>query len=260
MSAAITNKNENDVASWTAVSTMGIADTDGTNNLYVEDNYFLAFWQGAAGLDGHARAVWRHNVFDSSALTSHGADTEELGVRHWEVYDNTFVQSDRGGEPYNLNYWFYVRGGTGVITDNTVDDLNTSTWGDKIEFYFTIQVLQRNVGPPFGCWGANVPGVQYPAPRQIGFGYVTGRGGNDALGIYQGDSEPIYVWNNTGTYTVGVGDYGGTDCTNPDSTAAYFVPGRDYYWNAGAKPGYAKYSYPHPLRRGPAAPTNLRIR
>ena len=263
ISGAIGNKSEGDLASWTTPSTMGMADTGGTHNVYLEDNYFLGFWQAMTGMDGHSRMVVRYNVFDSSALGSHGADTEDLGVRHFEVYNNTFVQSDRGGDPYNLNYWFYIRGGTGVITDNVFDDLNTpGYWGDKAEILATIQNLQRGSAPN-PCWGANIPGIQYPAPRQVGMGYVTGAAGNDSI-TYKGDSEPLYIWNNTGTYVFSLQDYGGTNCTNPDSVVDYVKSGRDYFWNAGAKPGYTKYTYPHPLRQEgvgttPSPPMNLRI-
>ena len=57
--------------------------------------------------------------------------------------------------------------------------------------------LHRAVGPA-PCWGAGTVGIEYPAPRQVGFGYVTGAGGVDGQGIYRGDSEPAYVWAGTG--------------------------------------------------------------
>jgi hypothetical protein len=107
--------------------------------------------------------------------------------------------------------------------------------------------LQRNTGGAHACWGANIPGIQYPAPRQVGFGRVTGTAGLDGDGVYFGDSEPAYLWNNTGAMLgIGVSDYGGVECTNPDSTTKYVVLNRDYFNNT-AKPGYTPYSYPHPL-------------
>ena len=54
-------------------------------------------------------------------------------------------------------------------------------------------------------------------------------------------------------------DYGlnnsGTSCTGStyDSTANYLKQGRDYFVNT-PKPGYVKYTYPHPLRGGSVTP------
>jgi hypothetical protein len=247
---AISIKDVTATANWATASTMGTGDTDGTANLYVEDNTFVAFWQAMTGMDGYSRIVVRYNLFVDAALGSHGAETEDLGARHWEVYNNTFDQTDIGGTPYNLNYWFYVRGGTGVITDNTMDDINSpGYWGDKPEVVFQIQALNRSLASALSCWGANTGAtIEYPAPRQVGFGYVTGAGGNDPLGIYRGDLEPIYMWSNTGSPAISASDYPGSDCTNPDLIADYFQSGRDYYLNAGAKPSYTKFEYPHPLR------------
>jgi hypothetical protein len=78
-------------------------------------------------------------------------------------------------------------------------------------------------------------------------GYVTGNMGNDSA-TYRGDSEPLYIWNNTGNFTVGTTDYGGSACNNPDKTSDYIVAGRDYFNNGTPKPGYQFYQYPHPLR------------
>jgi hypothetical protein len=109
------------------------------------------------------------------------------------------------------------------------------------------------------CWGAGISGIQYPAPRQLGFGNVTGTAGNDSV-TYKGDSEPMYIWNNSGTYTIGFADGGGS-CSNPDSSADYIKEGRDYFVGT-PKPGYTKYTYPHPLRAAgtkPTPPKNVRV-
>lgn len=232
-------------SSWTTPSTMGDDDTSGTSNFYVEDNYFLAFWQALGVTDGAGRAVIRHNIFDNSVLGSHGADTEDLGVRHYEVYDNEFIYSDIGADTYNINYWFYIRGGTGTIHNNVLPNILSSTWGDKSEISMTVMNLSRNSGPN-PCWGANLGGVQYPAPRQVGMGYVTGLAENDSI-TYRGDSEPLYIWGNDGNYVVDVYNYGGSECVNPDSSTDYIVHGRDYFNNETPKPQYTEYTYPHPL-------------
>jgi hypothetical protein len=250
-------------SSWSTPSTMGTADTDGTHNVYFEDNYLLAFWQAGLTPDSGARLVARHNTFLDSTMGWHGADTEQLGSRHWEIYDNEFVQSVMpSGRSFNLNWFVQSRGGTGVITDNIIPNIISQDYGDKSELTFFIYVLRRNTGGYLACWGATTAGIQYPVPRQNGMGYVTGAAETGPDGIYKGDSEPIYIWNNTGTYVVAAGDYGPNECgVDAGSIVDYFVSGRDYFLNAGAKPGWTKYTYPHPLRADRIQPpTNVIIR
>lgn len=243
---AIHAKSGGTTSSWTSASTMGSNDTGGTGNFYVEDCDFHAYLN-ACDFDDNMRAVWRNNLMNNAAFGTHGADTSDYGVRHYEIYDNTFIFNGyNDGNTFNLNWFFYLRGGTGVITDNVIPAISSTDYGTKTGINMTVMNLQR-AGGPNGCWGANQAGNQYPAPRQVGMGRVTGSAGNDSI-TYVGDLEPLYIWNNTGSYTIGTSDYGGGACTNPDSSVNYIVSGRDYYNNAGAKSGYTKYTYPHPLR------------
>jgi hypothetical protein len=244
VSQAVSLKAPTRTDAWVSPSYMGMNDIGGVNNFYIEDNYFAGFWQSDMDFDDNSRSVTRHNIFDNSAMGSHGADTSNVGVRYYEIYDNNYIFSDMGDYTYNLNWWFFFRGGTGIITDNILPNITSQAYGDKSEIVLTVMNLQRNSGPN-PCWGANITGIQYPTPRQVGMGRVTGTAGTDSI-TYVGDSEPMYIWNNTGTYSIGINDYGGTECTNPDSTTVYIVAGRDYFLNT-AKPGYLKYTYPHPL-------------
>ena len=165
----------------------------------------------------------------------------------------------------NVPYFFFLRGGTGIIADNTgLRDMSSCAWGNKPAFAPTVMNLQRNAGPN-PCWGTGTTnGARYPAPRQVGRGYVTGTG-RDGLGrtndahTYVGDSEPLYIWNQT--FSVVPADYDSTECGSPDNSGNYIKAGRDYIMGT-PKPGYTKYAYPHPLRTGrraPAAPTNVRV-
>ena len=255
--------------SWTTPSTMGSADPTGQSNLYVEDSDFHAFLH-ATDLDHNARTVFRHVLFNHAAIGTHGPDTSVWGQRHFEVYDSEFVFSGYSdGTTLPLNHWFFVRGGTFVATDNIIPVIDSQDYPNKPEVEITVMNLQRNAGPN-PCWGAGIPGIQYPSPRQAGLGRVTGNG-RDGLGrstdstTYVGDSEPIYIWNNTsnGALNVGFSDFG--ECSGADRTSDYVRPGRDYFLNAGAKPGYQKFVYPHPLRTqaptgsAPHAPSGLRI-
>ena len=110
----------------------------------------------------------------------------------------------------------------------------------------TVMNLQRNAGPN-PCWGAGTSGgADYHAPRQVGFGYVTGTG-KDGLGrstdsiTYVGDGEPAYAWGNSREPLANIvtSDYGGSECTGPDTSKNYIVSGRDYFNSSAAKPGWA---------------------
>jgi hypothetical protein len=277
---AISLKADQSTDAWTSPSYMGANDITGDHNFYIEDNYFAGFWQSDMDYDSNSRSVTRHNIFDNSALGSHGADSSSVGVRHYEIYDNTFIFTDMSDYTYNLNWWFFDRGGTGVVADNVMPNIISQAYGDKSEIMMIVMNLGRNSGPN-PCWGFDMAGNQYPAPRQIGMGRVTGAG-HDGLGrttdifTYVGDSEPLYIWNNTGNYAVAKEDYGwdpGTSCgtsaedlaAKADSTNSYLIEGRDYFLNT-SKPGYSKYTYPHPLTltsssdtTPPAAPSGLNM-
>lgn len=262
--------------SWSSPSTMGMADTTGKNNLYVEDCDFHG-GIGVADFDSNSRTVWRHNVMDHAGIGSHGYDTSTFSNRHWEIYDNQFLFANfgdcDGSKTLNLINHMLLRGGTGVITNNYIEDINSCAWGNKPEIQFGIWCLGRWCAGP-GAYDANDACTpHYPAPRQFGFGYVTGTGvdgqGNthsEPAGynpIYVGDSEPAYIWNNTGFTPVIQITTDGSPCVVnqygkiPDDPNDYIQSGRDYFMGT-AKPGYQKYTYPHPLRGSlPPAPQNL---
>jgi hypothetical protein len=249
-------KVEGGSPSWTSVSTMGMNDTNGTSNFYFEDNDIHAMVT-SVDIDDHGRGVIRNNVFNESAGGgTHGPDTSNIGVRHAEFYDNTFIFTNVGGNPdletMNINRWLLLRGGTGVVTGNVMPNITSSAWNNKTEIELQIQQLRRSAGPN-ACWGANLAGIQYPSPRQLGLGYVTG-GGTDGTGRtndgfeYVGDSEPMYIWSNTGSPVIAVQDYPNECGAGADLGADYIQAGRDYITTA--KPSYTRYTYPHPLRGG----------
>lgn len=252
--------------SWTRPSTMGAADTSGTSNLYVEDCDLHGFAEGVDA-DDNSRIVVRDCLLDNSGMGTHGADTSTYGVRHYEFYNNEFAFANRGALTFNLSHWLYFRGGTGVITDNVIPDISSMQWGNKPEIRIQVQNLSRSAGP-HPLWGANITGAQYPAPRQFGMGRVTGTSSSDSY-TYNGDSEPLYQWNNTGGGQYAAPSYENYSSPVPtgcDDISGYVQTGRDYM-NA-SKPGYAKYAYPHPLRSTASlqpniatlpAPTNARV-
>jgi hypothetical protein len=245
---------------WYALSTMGTADTDGKSNIYIEDCDFHGS-MGSTDFDSNTKCVFRYNLCDHDGVGSHGCDTSTFGNRHWEIYNNRFTYGDvDDGDALNLINFFQLRGGTGVITDNYLDDINSGAWGPKNEYQFGVYSLGRwhpgNIAYSSDDGGA----VEYPAPRQVFFGNLTGAGisavdGQGQAtrdGVTVGESEPGHIWDNTGpggTISITtdgtpgvVNQYGNT----PDDPSDYVQVNRDYFLSA--KPGYTKLTYPHPLR------------
>jgi hypothetical protein len=218
---------------------MGTADVNGTANTYVEDCSFKDLFLQAVDFDDNSRTVVRHCTFDNSAITSHGQDSSPAGARHWEVYDNTFTFTASGGNyPLNLNYFFYVRGGTGIIANNVIPHIGSQMWGQKSEISLTVYNIRRS--------SQFVPcQTSYPAARQIGQSYKNGVTVTD----------PVYIWGNTGSGNYnnpGIIDWQPDQCGQDQISANYIKQGRDYIIGS-AKPGYAEYPYSHPLRRTASA-------
>lgn len=244
-----------DTTAWERPMTWG-ADDDGTGHLYVEDCDFHG-WLGLADAGENAIATYRHCKFNHAGINSHGRDNGEVGMRAYEYYDNTCYFANLGASTLPLLYWISFRGGTGVICDNVMPNITSSEWGNQPEVF--LQVLALSNTPPFIGWSYNDGGVpEYPAPRQVGLGYVTGLAGTEN-GHYFGDSEPIYIYNNVDEngdpITPGVGLNGAGGDPLADDVNDYVQAGRDYIIDGTAKPGFVKFEYPHPAREGGVAPS-----
>jgi hypothetical protein len=152
-------------------------------------------------------------------------------VRHWEVYNNTFAHP--GGscstDLCNQNWLILMRGATGVITDNVFAAIAGEFWGGKDPVHFWIRGAEDN--RPQGSCGS----VSYPVPRQVGQNH-------NGTSYF---TDPIRIWNNTGPYEGPYADWHfGNPCGLTFST--FWQEGRDYTDDI-ARPGYTKYTYPHPL-------------
>jgi hypothetical protein len=179
--------------------------------------------------DDNGRVVVRHCNLDGAWGLTHGF-TSLFGGRHFEYYDNIF--SVTNGNRNMAGRYFWCRAGTGIFTNNVVNNAsNPSEWGNPVQLDI----------------GDNTSPGSYPMARQPGFG-ASGR-------------DPIYIWNQSGArgYTFSFqGSWGNIVQLN-----------RDIFVNSGPKPGYSKFTYPHPLRSAvedgsppsapPAAPTGLTI-
>jgi hypothetical protein len=245
---------------WNTPDTFGAEDKTGLSNSYVE-NCTFSNAINTSNFDDNSRVVWRHNTMQDAGLGSHGQETSIFGVRGWEIYANVFKVSS--GNPYNLQDWFGVRGGTGVITQNSMDAI-PSKGGIQLLVYSITR------GMDDGSGGAFCP-LAYPAPRQTGWGWsatstasfgvgddtIAGRLlGAVSPGVFGPDGigavlDPLYVWNNTGTMTsqpnyVFTYTYPGDNCGHNQVISTYLKQGRDYFVNV-ASPTWTPYTYPHPL-------------
>lgn len=250
-----------DGASWAAADSIGMNDTDGTKNIYIENSTFNGGTNGVWDCDDGCRIVDRHNTYiQSGGFNSHGWDTSPYGMRQFEIYDNTYsftpptdpTCSDHEAIVSNINQFIWIRGATGVIWGNSFDDIASMCWGVKPEIRLSIRGVEdvRTQGPwPFGtCMD-----VSYPVPHALGQNYT---------GVTE-FTDPIYLWNNSGPYSAASGFSWGNPCGFDWQT--FFVSGRDFvltgvnlitvdsvstiFDGAGGtpKPGYTPYTYPHPL-------------
>jgi len=244
-------------SSWSANSTMGAEDTNGATNFYIENCDFHAYLN-ATDFDSDSRVVFRHNILDNSGMASHGADTGPIGLRHVELYDNELVFDNFGDcdghVTLPVNWFFWQRGGTSVIMDNILPAISSCAWGNKSNVTFSVLNIRRNTGG-YPCW------TQYPAPHQVGQGYGPGAvshsyysGANYGRLDYHTYLEPAYIWGNSGTggNRVGLNAESDDPCGNNQLLTYYVQAGRDY--KLEAKPGYQKYTYPHPLTTSRPSP------
>lgn len=229
----------NTAGTWSEADSVGARDTT-NKNMYIEDCYFVGQVLGCVDFNDNCRGVIRRCVMDNSGFTLHGADTSVYGQRHLEAYDNLMIFNSLPdpGLSANMNYWFAWRSGSGIVTENEIDDISSWAWGDKLEAQLELQNLRRNAGP-YACWNSG-----YPAPHQ------TGRGSNGS-----GESnltEGVYFYNNTGTMNVSPIDYEPDQCGNGSTVADYIQLNRDYFTRApnSGEPfyGWTKFTYPHPDR------------
>jgi hypothetical protein len=192
---------------------------------------------------GGVRLVIRSNTFNNANLDFHGYNVlvqpptqpnscDYVNTRWWEIYNNSFNIVG----PASIFSWADMRGGSGVIFNNTLSGTNASSG------------IMRMVSD---CQTISFP---YPAQDQIGQG-ITVSNGSAAT-----HSSPAYVWNNAPAV--------GT--RSPDS---FFVQqGRDFFVSttqpspmtkcesaADVATGcpvsyqYAPYQYPHPQDNCPTS-------
>ena len=215
--------------SWAAPSGFG-----GPNFLFVEDCFIRNDDQFYVAMDAFAgaRYVIRHCRLVNTHPGGHGTEGQRgRGVRAVEVYNNVMTHT-LGGVVGN------VRGGVQIYHDNTATGPSTvgirlqcqrafnnfNIWGraDGTSIYDVNQngVIVHGIDQPGRAEGGLISGGDPP---------VLPPGWNDQV------TDPCYAWNNT---------YDGQP-TRMYGEQANIREG-EHYFNS-PKPGYAPYTYPHPL-------------
>lgn len=206
----------------------------GPNMLFVEDNTFTdnsgsGNFQGNSSIESYngSRLVFRHNTLNSSQVDEHGT-AGFIGVRWYEIYNNSFVTSSTLQDKY-----MDLRAGTGTVYNNTT----SGGFGSP-----NITLREEDTGT-------------WPLAYQIGSGVNGGVNAPSHPTCAALNNAPLYLWNNPGM-----------PISIPASSASIVVSGRDYF-NLGSAPTtltmeeapsdtcsttytYTPFTYPHPLQAG----------
>ncbi|MGR9108896.1 MAG: hypothetical protein ACU843_18420, partial [Gammaproteobacteria bacterium] len=234
-------QDDNDLEmSWRTADTLGSRDTNGKSNIYIENNTFYGGTNQGIDCSSSVRCVYRYNTLTNSSFNTHERGSLTASMRHFEVYNNTWIYNGPVGQPpandLSAQGWaIWIRGASGVIFNNTMPDIKSQWWGDAKEYKFTIRTAEDAMPAGYNC--AN---TIYPALEQLGQSH-------DGVSYFR---DPIYLWNNT----VGGNPLQTTQIFNNWNWGnlcgfnwnTFFQWGRDAVLGT-AKPGYAPYPYPHPL-------------
>jgi len=214
---------------WTTADTIGNHDSTGTKNAYIE-NCDFHYYLNAVEAGSNSRVVLRNSLLDNSGIATLGGETAS-GVRHLEIYDDTFVfEPTSAGAVLNIRQWILLKGGTAVVSNNGIPLLHSGDFGDKNTVSMICEEIRRNSGS-YAC------STTYPVPRS------PGQGNNGTSDI----TDPIRIWSNSGTGSavVAVTQYEPDDCGNGKLATDFTQLNRDYFLSA--RPGFNKFTYPHPL-------------
>jgi len=235
--------------------------------VYVEDCTFIGTGLGGTpALDAcyGGRFVFRHNSLISQNVTPHGTDStgRARSVRSYEIYDNDFYSPSS-----IMDKGVMCRGGTGVIWGNTFRGQGGGSLTGYKNAVMCEDFRSENSFQPWGMangsnpWDENSDQTDHKTLDQPGTGLcldqirgnppINQRTGNAAWPRQQ--AEPIYVWSNNWTPVP----------NNPGVLLGSVNPsiqiGRDAIDNGTTpKPGYAPYTYPHPLTTASPQPTDTK--
>ncbi len=225
---AMLNEGNYQHALWSQTTTLGDYD----DVVYIESNSFsgTAGHQNAIDANYGGRYVFRYNTLSGTTYAEvHSIQGGNRAAQRWEIYGNSYSKS--------LSDWYpiaFVRGGTGVIFNNTATANYTS------DIIFNNVRSCRDPGDGVGkCngtsnWDQNTSGQQGWACRdQIGRIKDNTQFSHTAPGAYSQTLTPAYIWNNIkGSNTqVSVRIDAGESCpgTGGDLNSTHLQANRDYY-------------------------------
>jgi hypothetical protein len=198
-------------------------------------------------LDGDlgVRYVSRFNTYIDSGMAWHGADSEQVGTRYVELYNNQLIHRYslapcEGQSDVNQTIFIGSRGGNLLLFNNQIPPLNTIQGGLLQSLVEVVWGIWANYGVPWSCWGTpmNPSGyARYPYPYQQGWGYSTGGTQAGNSGVYMDRDLAQYFGRNTGSDgsnsnydNPGINQFGQTnDCGSTQNTTDYLKNNRDYY-------------------------------
>lgn len=239
----------NGTASWGLPSQIGSA----TSTVFIENNAMSETRQCSAhnphAVYGQRGGIFvaRHNTITNMNIDSHGF-CATYGTREYEVSNNTWIIATGR----NLDALMFIRGGTGVIYNNTLTLQGTGSYNNMMK------LTEYRCNNPSHCSGNVSQGgvtagtccTTYPCLSQVG------RGQNQT-------DDPLYIWNNSGMTDIDLVNVS-NECGGQLVTT-FIQSNRDYFLGSTPKPGYTAYTYPHPLTNGggidlpPDPPKNLRV-
>lgn len=207
------------------------------NAVFVEDcKFHYTKFGNVIDANYGGRYVFRYNDVVDAYIEAHSVQGENRAARSWEIYENTIKQVEQ-------SMWtpFFLRGGTGVVYNNTV----IGSWSSP-----TITVDNRRSFEFFegsgACdgtspWDGNEESNGYPARDQIGRSTDSCLWTDETPYPTQ-ELSPFYQWNNK---------YNGSEIEVyvHNNCGIHIKENRDYYNNT-EKPVYTPYTYPHPLTTG----------
>lgn len=214
------------------------------NAVYVENNYIKRLHGNCIDANYGGRYVFRNNIVVGAYIECHAVQMTNRAGRSWEIYNNELRQNS---DPLATPIWtpFYMRGGTGVIYNNTlIDSYNQDT----------ITVDNRRSCSALGdggqcdgtsTWDGNEVGMQgYLCRDQIGsstdafyWDWI-----NNPTNIPSQEKDPMYVWNNKYLPENRVLTIYRHNCAMNE---IHIQSDRDYFEEV-KRPMYIPYQYPHP--------------
>ncbi len=210
----------------------------GTNNaVFVEDcEFYATALQNAIDSNYGGRYVFRYNYLEDMYIEAHAVQGESRASRSWEIYGNVLHYGA-------LGVWtpFFLRGGTGVVFNNTL----TGGWTNP-KILLNSRRSTQSFPVCLQCDGTSLWDGNEPSEGGYACRDQPGRSTDEWEWTTENpyppqELDPVYAWNNK---------LNGVDVLMQEHNPGpipHVVENRDYYNNT-MKSGYTPYVYPHPLQ------------